>query len=135
MLIRLMLPDTLNYYCNIDDNLKRIAKGVYTKNQLRYGLHCIKYGVMKDKSEITVYILPARNGYRKSGYSGVDIIFEKTGEDRWQITEECRRVVFVDENRINRVGYLEEILKNLEIGMIVTEKTRFNLLRLKDLLE
>jgi len=127
--------DTSQYYCNIDDRLKIIAKKTYTEIQLRYGLHCINNRVMRNKNEVAVYILPARNGYRKSGYSGVDLIFEKIDEDKWQITDACRKVVFSDENKINRAEYLEEILKNLGIGTIVTEKARFNLLRLKDLLE
>lgn len=123
-----------NYYCNIDENLKRIAESAYTEAQLKYGLHCIKDRIIRKKNEVPIYILPARNGYRKSGYSGVDLIFEKTGNNKWQVTEECRKVVFEDENKINHAGYLEEILKDLEVGTIITEKIRFNLLRLKDLL-
>ena len=130
-----MPSETSQYYCNIDDRLKAIAKRVYTEDQLRYGLHCIKDRIVGHGAESQAYILPARNGYKKRGYSGIDLIFEKIGEDRWQVTEECRKVVFADENKINRVEFLDGILKNLEVGTIVTKNTRFNLLRLKDLLK
>jgi hypothetical protein len=104
----------------IDDGFKKIARGSYTKRQLER-LHAEnatggKYLVIRSSDRCR----------------GINLIFEKKENRRWEITDENRRRIFND-GSVNAGDYLDQLIEGVEEGTITdSEEISDKLRTLKD---
>ncbi|MAG45581.1 MAG: hypothetical protein CMH63_02295 [Nanoarchaeota archaeon] len=123
--------EPFKHYNRLNPKLKKFCRKSYTEAQLKNSYHYARTTMQEGK---IVYVRQSRTGFRKEGKEGMDLFFEEGDNGRWRVTEECREVIYSDQNNIDRAKFLEGILSTVDAGTILTENSVSNLERLLKLL-